>query len=182
MLGPRRKDGKQRATSRTWAVSSNQHLHDNFSTFAIFVQSQDEYIRKILQHADLSDETATAIAAQVDGDTPLYCGTDDGGLLNGLGTFGYVWANGLGSEILMQGKIQVPGHVYGMSSTRTELCGIFAALVHLRMVATYHHLVVPSKTGKLCTVYCDSKVALQQFMISPMSASERRGDVAQIMI
>jgi hypothetical protein len=85
----------------------------------------------------------------------------DGGLLNGLGTFGYVWANYSGSEIIVMGKGQVPGHTHGMSSTRTELCVIFAALLYLQMVTTYHHLV-PAQTGTNCTVYWDSKAALQR--------------------
>ena len=114
----------------------------------------------MLQYSDLSDAAAAAVARQLDSDASLSGGTD-GGLLNGRGTFGFVWADYPSSSILVKGKGQVPGHTHGMSSTRAELCGIYAALVYLNLVTTYHHLV-PNQTRKKCTIYCDSKAALQR--------------------
>ena len=64
----------------------------------------------------------------------LLCGTD-GGLLNGLGTFGYVWGDSTKVDALSPfGKGHVPGASLIMSSTRIELCGLFAAITHLRLV------------------------------------------------
>jgi hypothetical protein len=96
------------------------------------------------------DETAAAVAHHINANTSLSGGTN-GGLLNGLGTFGFVWANYSSSQILMNGKGQVPGHTYGMSSTRTELYGILAALTYLNLDTTYHHLV-PNQAKKECTI------------------------------
>jgi ribonuclease HI len=45
-----------------------------------------------------------------------------------------------------------------MSSTRTEMCGLFAALTHLRLVVEYFH-IIPKETAS-CRIYCDSKAAL----------------------
>ena len=106
---------------------------DTFSSFATYVSSQANHIRNILKHADLSDEGAKAVAKQIGADTPLFGGTG-GGLLEGQGTFGYVWADYSRSDIIANGKGHVPGPSHGMSSTHAELCGIFAALVYLQLV------------------------------------------------
>jgi ribonuclease HI len=158
-LGPRRKDGRQRVLFRK-QVPPNQPHDTNDTSFAEFVSRQDQHIFHLLQHADLSDATAAAVAHHIDADTPLSGGTD-GGLLNGLGTFGFVWADYSSSTILVNGKGQVPGYTHGMSSTRTELCGILAALTYLDLVTMYHHLV-PNQAKKECTLHCDSKAALQR--------------------
>jgi ribonuclease HI len=86
------------------------------------------------------------------------CGTD-GGLLNGFGTFGYVWSDpNLDDELLPFGRGHVPGASIIMSSTRTEMCGIFAALTHLRLVVEYFHIVLREKAS--CRIYCDSRATL----------------------
>jgi ribonuclease HI len=88
----------------------------------------------------------------------LLCGTD-GGLLNGLGTFGYVWRDpNLDDELLPIGMGHVPGASLIMPSTRTEMCGLFAALTHLRLVVEYFHIVLSEKAS--CRIYCDSRAAL----------------------
>jgi ribonuclease HI len=56
-----------------------------------------------------------------------------------------------------------------MSSTRTELCGVYAALCYTTLVKMFYHLVLPRK-GMVCTVFCDSKAALQR--IRDLSYSE----------
>jgi hypothetical protein len=75
-------------------------------------------------------------------------------------TFGYVWANYVTSQTLTQGNGHVPGYSHGMSSTQSELCGIFAALTHLQLATNFHHLVAPS-TGRACILYCNSQAALK---------------------
>ncbi len=86
-------------------------------------------------------------------------GGTDGGLLNALGTFGFVWGDYTsGDEPLPIGKGHVPGDSLIMSSTRTELCGVFAALTHLRLVVEYYR-IAPHQTSS-CRIYCDSKAAL----------------------
>jgi ribonuclease HI len=86
------------------------------------------------------------------------CGTDSG-LLNGLGTFGYLWSDPqLTGELLPFGMGHVPGASLIMSSTRTELCGIFATLTHLRLIVEFLHIVLCEKAS--CRIYCDSRAAL----------------------
>jgi hypothetical protein len=85
----------------------------------------------------------------------------DGGLLNGEGTFGNLWAHPDDTTALVSGNGAVPGNPISMSSTRTELCSLFAALTHLRLIISYYHMVLP-RGGIKTTVYCDSKAALQQ--------------------
>jgi hypothetical protein len=80
------------------------------------VRSQDDHIRSILQYADVSNECAAAVAKQIDTESPLFGGTN-GGLKERRGTFGFVWAMDLRSEIIATGKGSVPGHTHGMSST-----------------------------------------------------------------
>jgi hypothetical protein len=45
-----------------------------------------------------------------------------------------------------------------MSTTRTELCGLFAAVTHLRLVVEYYRIIPNKKVA--CHIYCDSKGAL----------------------
>jgi ribonuclease HI len=80
-------------------------------------------------------------------------------LLNGLGTFCFVWGSPAAvDELLPVGKGYVPGESLIMSSTRTELCGLFAAITHLRLVVEYYH-IIPNKNVS-CRIYCDSKADL----------------------
>jgi ribonuclease HI len=72
-----------------------------------------------------------------------------------------VWADSAASHTLMRGNGQVPGYSHGLSSTRSELCGIFAALTYLRLVKQFHHLVEPP-TGRSCVLHCDSQAALKR--------------------
>jgi ribonuclease HI len=80
-------------------------------------------------------------------------------LLNELGTFGFVWGSPAAvDELLPVGKGHVPGESLIMSSTRTELCGLFAAITHLRLVVEYYHIIANKNVS--CRIYCDSKAAL----------------------
>jgi hypothetical protein len=180
-LGPRRKDGRQRVSFRKQSSLCTDVPDTGRMSFADFVDRQPEYIRTLLQHADLSDASAKAVADQAyNTNNPLHCGSN-GGLLLDHGTFGYVWANYATSHILTQGNGQVPGYSHGMSSTRSELCGIFAALTHLRLVTQFHHLVAPSD-GRECVLHCDSQAALN---VSPhycLIASVQTGGVGQTTI
>ena len=113
---------------------------DSFLSFEAYASSHEDHICNILQHTDLSDARAEVVAAQIHAETPLFGGTD-GGLMEGQGTFGFVWADNSRSKIMAKGKGHVPGHTHGMSSTRAELCGIFAALFYVQLVTTYHYIV-----------------------------------------
>ena len=90
----------------------------------------------------------------------LHTGTD-GGLLNDIGTFGFIWGDPTTCTIIAKGKGHVPSEASNISSARTELCGIFASLMYLRLVMAYFHVVVP-QNGITCTVHCDSRAALQR--------------------
>jgi ribonuclease HI len=52
----------------------------------------------------------------------------------------------------------VPGASLVMSSTRTEMCGLFAALTHLRLIVEHFHIVPSEKASR--RIYCDSRAAL----------------------
>ena len=41
------------------------------------------------------------------------------------------------------------------------MCGLFAAMTHVRLAIAYHHMTLP-KGGIEAIVYCDSKAALQR--------------------
>ena len=135
-------------------------INERSSDFSDFVNCQPEHIRHLLSEADLTNETAAEVATHVLTTDQLYCGSD-GGLLNGKGTFGFVWADRSCKQVLLSGRGQVPGQVYSMSSTRTELCGIYASLCYVQLVTQFFHLVLPRR-GLVCTIYCDSKAALQR--------------------
>jgi hypothetical protein len=60
----------------------------------------------------------------------VYGGADGGLLKNGLSTFGFIWGDlNAVDELLPIGKGHAPGASLIMSSTRTEMCGLFAATV-----------------------------------------------------
>jgi hypothetical protein len=107
---------------------------------------------------DLSRDATLKLVSLIYSSRSLLCGTD-GGLLNGLGTFGYVWGDSTKVDALLPfGKGHVPGASLIMSSTRTEMSGLFAALTHLRLVVEYFHII--PKENASCRIYCDSKAAL----------------------
>jgi hypothetical protein len=56
------------------------------------------------------------------------------------------------------GMEHVPCASLIMSSTRTEMCGLFATLTHLRLIVEYFHIVLREKAS--CRIYCDSRAAL----------------------
>ena len=127
-LGPIRKDGRQRVSWRPRGVQSKSTVIGTTKlTFEEFVMCQETHIQLLLQHSDLSDGTAARIAQRLQEAKPMDCGTD-GGLPYGIGTFGYAWADPETRTTLATGKGIVPGYKKGMSSTRAELCGIFAAV------------------------------------------------------
>jgi hypothetical protein len=74
-----------------------------------------------------------------------------------LALYGGVTSNAV-DTLLPVGKGHVPGASLIMSSTRTELCGLFAAVMHLRLVIEYYH-IIPNKNAS-CRIFCDSKAAL----------------------
>jgi ribonuclease HI len=113
-----------------------------------------------MEHSDLTKETANKVAQHLYCTKKIVAGTD-GGLLNGDGTYGYVWAHPDDTTAITSGKGVVPGHQVSMSSTRTKMCGLFVALTHLRLIIAYYHMVIP-RGGMQTTVFCYSKAALQR--------------------
>ena len=130
------------------------------TSFAEYVQGQDEHIQQLLEHADLSEASASGIISHLYQHRNIVAGTD-GGLLNGHGTFGFVWATRDETAVLSKGCGEVPGHPVSMSSTRTELCGLFAALTYMRLAMEHQHMTMP-RGGVDVTIYCDSKAAIQR--------------------
>jgi ribonuclease HI len=159
-LEPTRKDGRRRVSCRQRLNSSKKTGDVGYGSFGDYVKDHPAHIQHLLCEVDLSDATAAAVARHVLTAYRLHCGSD-GRLLNGKGTFGFVWADRSSMNVLISGRGQVPGYVHGMSSTQTELCGIYAALCYVHMVTKYFLLVLPRR-GMLCTIYCDSKAALQR--------------------
>lgn len=90
----------------------------------------------------------------------LFGGTD-GDLLNGLGTFCFLWGSPELDNLILSGKGRVPGSSLIMSSKRKELCGIFAAMTYLWLVVKFYHVVLLPKNASCC-IYCDSKAALKR--------------------
>ena len=129
-------------------------------TFTEYVLKQEAHIQQILGYSDKTEDTAAKVAQHLYCAKNIVAGTD-GGLLNGNGTFGYVWAQQDSMTMLASGNDKVPGHPVSMSSTRTEMCSLFAALTHVCLVIEYYHMVLP-RGGVQVTIYCDSKAALQR--------------------
>ena len=103
-------------------------------TFEDFVKSHPSHIRRLLLECDLSDTSVKKVADSLYGTVGALSSGTDGGLSSGKGTFGYVWGDSLLSDILCRGKGHVPGSEDFQSSTRTELCGLFAPVTYLRLV------------------------------------------------
>jgi hypothetical protein len=100
-------------------------------TGQISTAHKNDHVQRLLRE---SENATLKLVSLIHSTRSFVCGTD-GGLLNGLGTFGYVWRDPqLTSELLPFGMVHVPGASLIMSSTRTEMCGIFAALTHLRLI------------------------------------------------
>ena len=156
-LGPALKNGSRRVIFRARANELAQQTNAA-CTFAEFVAAQEPHIADILLLSDLSDDMARSVSELVG--IPDLCSATDGGLMNGGGTFGFLWGSEDCNKIRRTGSGHVPGNAVTMSSTRAELCGIFASLTYLRLVTQYFHLVTPRET--LCTLYCDSTAALQR--------------------
>ena len=158
MLEPKRRNGKRSVTfwqRRILLCAQDELLAVSFEAS---VQCQLEHIWKTLAYADLLEESTQRVVAQIYGQRRLAAGTD-GGLLNRYGTFGYVWANPEDREVLTSSCGEVPGQGVSMSSTRTELCSLFAALTYMRLTIAHYHKVLP-REGVQALVYCDSKAAL----------------------
>jgi len=61
-----------------------------------------------------------------------------------LGTFGFTWASSQAAKQRFgQGKGMVLGTYLITSSTRAKLCGVFAALTHLRLIIEYYKVKLP---------------------------------------
>ena len=129
------------------------------SSFFDYVAIQPGHIQRLLRDCDLSEVGTSTLVDAIYSTETLFGGTD-GGLKNSLGTFGFLWGAPALDTLILSGKGRVPGSSFIMSPTRTELCGIFAALTYLRLVIEFYHVVLPKKVS--CCIYSDSKSALTQ--------------------
>ena len=155
-LGPISGGRRQVLFRARTAIDEREQAGDP-ATFAEFVARQPSHISQLLQYSDVSEEGAQRMADVLQSSGSLKCGTD-GGALAGEGTFGFVWA--AARQFLADGCGRVPGRPYIMSSTRTELCGLLAAITYLRLVIEYHTVTVSDEMA--CTIFCDSKAALSR--------------------
>ena len=158
VMGNRNRAGQCRILSRQLVPRVNIMCSEPATSFAEYVSTQDIHVQQLLEYADLSEESAHKVALQLYAQRRIVAGTD-GGLTNGNGTFGFIWANPEDISTLASGSGTVQGHPISMSSTRTELCGIFAALTYLRLAMAYFQMVLP-RGGVRTIIYCDSKAAL----------------------
>jgi hypothetical protein len=160
-LGPVCRNGNRRVEFRRLMLSAHDSANSPVvRTFSEYVSAQSAHIRDLLAHCDTSETAATLFAERFISIPDMHSGTD-GGLLQGFGTFGYVWGDPNENEILSKGKGHVSGTPVFMSSTRTELCGMLASLTYLRLIIQYFHIVIP-KQGFQCTVHFDSLAALNR--------------------
>jgi ribonuclease HI len=159
-MGTQRRSGRRPVYFRTKEAPFRELHLEQPTTFDEYVSRQDDYVRQTMEYSDLSDAAAWRIVQQLYLARSIVAGTD-GGLLNGDGTFGYVWADPANNNVLACGQGNVPGQQVSMSSTRTELCGLFAALTHVRLAKEFFHMVLP-QGGVQIIVYCDSKAALHR--------------------
>jgi hypothetical protein len=158
-LGHKRKNGVRRVYWRPRSIPIEAISQDQSSvaTFSQYVEQQPRHIKKLLQYCDLTNEAAAAtVSAFSEGKLDV---GSDGGLLDLRGTFGFVCGNMTTTEMTGTSKGIVPGSMVIMSSTRAELCGIFAAVTYIRLALAFYHVLRPKK-GFMYTLYCDSKAAL----------------------
>jgi hypothetical protein len=128
------------------------------ASFSEYVSQQPAHLKRLLRDCDLSEIASQKLVSLIRS-PGSFCGGTDGGLLDGLGTFGFVWGkSSVDDELLPSGKGHVPGASIIMSSTRTELCGLFAAITHLRLAVEYYAIIPHANSS--CRIYCDSKAAL----------------------
>jgi ribonuclease HI len=120
---------------------------------------QPAHISSMLKHCDLSDDSALATM------DAMYAGNldigSDGGMVDLQGTFGFVIGNSFLATTIATGGGNVPGAPVIMSSTRAELCGMFAAVTYVQLAREYCHGITP-RTGLGYTLHCDSKAALSR--------------------
>ena len=133
------------------------HAMHEASTFAEYVEAQPQHVRSILVDCDLSTTTSQKMAEKLYECDTISTGTD-GGLLTKIGTFGFVFGDHESKETWATGKGYVNGATSNMSSTRSELAGVFAAITYLRLIVQYYCVVLGRESS--ITLYCDSQAAL----------------------
>ena len=135
---------------------------EDCNTFQKFTTIQAANIRAALSGCDLSDETSALVAEILMNHTRIE-GASDGGLLDALGSFGFVWADPTIEALLVKAFGKVPGLKHIMSSTRAELMGIFALITYLRLVIEYYNIeAVSIHKDFRCVIHCDSKAAISR--------------------
>ena len=127
--------------------------------FEVFFSSQSPHIQEILQFCDISENSAYTFAELIHSSKNLASGSD-GGLLVNQGTFGFVWGNTEDGSIVTAGRGVVDACAGILSSTRTELVGIFASLTYLRLVMECFNVAPPAQCK--ITLHCDSTAAIKR--------------------
>ena len=112
---------------------------------------------QLLRFCSLDTESVATLLTAL-----LHSGTldagSDGGLPNDVGTYGFRFGDPTTRMLYIEGKGLVPGGSVSITSTRAELCGMFACLSFLRLLLEYAE--IPPTTKLSCTIWCDSKAAL----------------------
>ena len=138
--------------SLTRVVSQNR-------CFEVYFSRQAPHIREILQFCDISENVVYNFAELIHSSKNLVSGSD-GGLLVQQGTFGFVWGNQSDGSIIAAGRGVVDSCAGILSSTRTELVGIFASLTYIRLVMECFNVAPPPQCK--VTLYCDSTAAINR--------------------
>jgi hypothetical protein len=139
------------------------------TSFSEYVAQQPKHVGRILSDCDLTETATQKLVSLLRSPGPVYGGTDDG-------TFGFVWGDISKANTLFPiGKGHVPGAPLIMSSTRSEIAGLFAAITHLRLVVEYY-AITPTKTTS-CRIYCDRLILLGKGTNTTMDLVQLEGAV-----
>ena len=122
-----------------------------------FIQLQPPHIHSLLGNCSTDEDSAQKLLARLLHSAYVDAGAD-GGLVQDVGTFGFVLGDSSTGLIVIEGNGRVPGGAFPISSTRSELCGVLACLSYLRLLLAYAEVPPTQKLG--CTLYCDSQAAL----------------------
>jgi hypothetical protein len=116
-LGHRQKNGMRCVYWRPQSHTPGELEHPDLTvaTFTEYVHCQPTHIVKLLQHCDLSNESAADVANTLCEGT-LDIGSD-GGVLDLKGTFGFLCGDTAMADITASGKGTVPGSTVTMLST-----------------------------------------------------------------
>lgn len=151
---------KQRRVYRRGAEQKQETQPAYAATFVEYIDQQDPHVRALMTHCDKSEEATARVVGLLYSANSLHSGTD-GGLADGIGTFGFVWGDAKRRRLLATGKGYIPGSPHSTRSTRTEMGGILSSITYLRLIVGYYSITLP-RGGIKCTIHCDSKAAIRR--------------------